>query len=461
MEEKCLTIITTYIASGVTDNSFIDQRIKILQESTIPSLIEQLNKNFIWCVYLDEMNNDPNSIKKIIKLLNKYKKMINIHIVKYKPILSNGSLCLHNRARSCSSKRFELYLRTIDYCDEKGYLKGVQFVSHLMLDDDDPILNTHIDWVSNKVYQLKDKIKQHENSNLPKGMIVINKNQYIFYLSQMALKKVKSTKALKGSCFIFYHISMIKEIKFHPYSILEKMENNTVYKDKYNIDSIILEDEPTWVYLRHHVSTSSYSKNYIVSNIIKSWQSEKDIVKVLKFYTHDRLKKLKETFRSEVKSRDIIEWKNFRNLDKKKILFIYSEIKKYKCCIDIPNFLKNNFDIFTIFLDDDAMNYEEIKKHDFYKKFSHCQSLSCKRGVNKGIVDNIKRFKPDYTIIFGDQDKMGHLRYYLRRNSYIHCTLNVKDGNHNIVNNKMKNMKTWDSNDYLKLYNILLKQLNI
>ena len=107
MTKDNIVFITTYIGSGVTDGSFLDQRMNILKYSTIPSLLAQTDKNFVWCVYLDELNNPKDKLDELVKLLESYDS-IKMHILKYKPFLSNGSLCVDNRARSFSTKRYEL-----------------------------------------------------------------------------------------------------------------------------------------------------------------------------------------------------------------------------------------------------------------------------------------------------------------------------------------------------------------
>ncbi len=449
MDNENFIIITTYVASGITNEEFINQRIQILKLSTIPSILQQNIKNFMWCIYLDEMNNPSHKLKELEDMLKKYSDKINIHIVKYKPILQDGSLCIDNRGRSCSTKRYELYLSTIKHCKDSGYLDNIKYITHLMLDDDDPILNNYTEWINNKVSEHKDKLDESD------GVIVINKCQYIFYLLQIQLISIISHKAMKGSGFIFYKKEQMEDIRFHPYSIEENVNSNFAYKKKYNIGCVAVQDPPTWVYFRHKLSTTKYSKDFIVSSVVDSWQGINKIVEIMNFYNSNNLKILKNSMHDEKKSSEIINWVKFRKLKKKKILFIFNDIKKYHNAAKFPHFLKNNFVVFTIFLDENV----NISKNNYLLKNSSNQILTSKNRVTKEFTNELLAFNPDFIVIFGDRIKMTRLKYYLKKKSYLCSIVDFKEKSHEFFGKNIGHVSRWRVQHYIILYKLLHQNL--
>lgn len=434
-------IITTYIGSGVSDPHFIDQRINILKYSTIPSILSQTEKNFIWCIYLDELNTPKQKIDELTNLFESFKKHINIHICNHKPILSDGSLCVDNRARSCSSKRYELYIESINYSKKNGYISdNTKYITHLMLDDDDPILKDHIKWINEKVIQFNNKLIDN------KAIIVINRNQYILYLDHMKLVNIESTKALKGSCFIFYPAENALNIKFHPYSIIETIENNGKYKEMYNISYETVMDPATWIYFRHKLSTSAYQKEFIINKNIKIIEGKESIVKQLEFYNAGKLDRLINSLKNENKSSELTLWRSTRDNEKKKLAIIVDDIKLYENALRFCIFLKHNFTINIITLD--SRTSELIKEHsNFFEKNMQVSDLA------NYYYATIK-LRPDYIFIFGKLD----LELPLKRHK--HCMLNDKNKTHKLFDTEIKNVLSWKRIDFMFIYNKLMHNLN-
>jgi len=434
-------LITTYIGSGVSDSSFIDQRINILKYSTIPSVLSQSEKNFIWCIYLDDLNTPMHKVDEMVNLFENYKKHINIHVCRHKPILSDGSLCIDNRARSCSSKRYELYLESINYCKKNGYINDqTRYITHLMLDDDDPILKHHIRWINEKVKQFNNKLSDN------KAVIVINRNQYILYLDHMKLVSINSNKALKGSCFLFYPTDMMIDVKFHPYSIIETIESNEKYKGMYNIGCEVVTDVPTWVYFRHQLSTSAYQKEFIINEQVMLIEGKEKIVKHLEFYGNGRLDQLVESLRRERRSSEIIVWRSTRDAERKRIVFLIDDLKLYENALRFCVFIKHNFVINIVSLDPNTST-DFIKQHSgFFEK-----NLQVSKD-NHAIT--VARLKPDYIFIFAKPEVETPFKRHK------HCFINNSHKTHRILDTEIKNISSWKRLDFMLLYNRLLNGLN-
>jgi hypothetical protein len=456
MENNNLVLITTFIGSGITDDAFLNQRIDILKYSTIPSLLNQNHKNFVWLVYLDEFNNSQNKIMSLYNLFNKYLDEINIHIVKYKPFLEDGSLCKENRARSCSTKRYELYKKSVDYCKLKGYLKNIKYISHIMLDDDDPILPNHITWINKNVNTYQDKL------NDSRGMIIINNKQYVFYINDLSLISVKSTKSLKGSCFVFYKIDNSHDIRFHPYSILESITGNVVYKTKYNIDYQVVEEPPSWIYFRHGLSTSPLSKSYIISAEYKKWSGLSNIIQRLPFYGNGNLVNLQKSLTTKKKSIELSRWMQFRNHDLKNILFIIDDLSKYETAIKLAVFLRHNFNIKCVIIDPIGSDNQYVKTHkDYFSKNTIIEELTPEKRVTKKIVDFVKSHNPSYTFVFANPKSYGRVIYYLKTTKIIHNFVDVENQNHKLFNTELKNIKFWNQYNFIDFYDLLITNLVI
>jgi hypothetical protein len=450
-----LVLITTYIGSGVNDNNFLDQRINILKYSTIPSLVRQSSKNFVWLVYLDEFNTNGPKIHEMCEFLKQYMKHIKIHICKHKPILKNDVLCIDNRARSCSSKKHDLYLQSLDYCEQKGYLKNINYVSHMMLDDDDPIRKTHIGWINNKVKKYHDQIKDKN------GMIVINRNQYIFYLNNMTLATIKSKKAMKGSGFVFYDIKNIRKIRFHPYAILETLESNKLYLEKYNISTNIVEDSPTWIYFRHHVSTSSYRKEFIIDNLITKVIGVNNVKKILGFYNKTtNLEKLSTLLKAQHRSSDIINWKIFRYKKRKNLLFVIDNITKYPQGLKLCNFLSNNFNVSLMVLNAKDRSHDLVKNHwNVLKDKTIFNDITINKGIDRSIMQSIEQNKGDHILLFGDTPGANRMSYHLNKKYAPISMFNKKKRINLLLGSNVRDVNKWDTKFFAKIYELLIMKM--
>lgn len=402
-----LIIISTYIASGVTESTIIDERISLLEYLTIPSLKNQTDTNFVWFIYLDKLNNPNDRFEKLKSCITKNAGNIKFFIFEYEPILHDGSLCVQNRGRSCSIKRGELYNLSVGHIDKLGLLKNIKTLAHVMLDDDDPVLPKYISDMNNNVQKYKNVLEKHY------GLIVVNLNQFVLYLNDLNLCKIESNKALKGPSYVIYDIKNMYNYRFHPYSILEDYGRNEVYLKKYDISLQIVKDEPTWVYLRHNCATSNYSKQFIINKGLDRIVGSNNIAKILNINPFN-LNKIFQSFKNRKKDKSLIKWVNTRNdADRNnKILFIIHDTKYLNIIHKLQKFLKNNYDITFV-------NNSNIPNTNLYLKIFYFH--------NANVPKNNKFL-------------------YIKDDEHIHKLF---------LNYNLPNIKTWDNSAFITLYKFL------
>ncbi len=451
-------IITTYVASGMSSQQFLDERLHIMQLSTGPSICSQTMKNFIWLIYFDKLNSPAASIQLFKDLLQKYKTEINVHIIEYEPFLVDGSLVLHNRARSCCKKRYSLYNEALNYCEKARLLEGKKYVAHTMLDDDDPILPHHIKWINKKMNLYRDDLSVH------KGAIIINKSQYLLYINELTAFDITSTKALKGCSFIFYKKENAATVNFHPYSILEPIPNNHAYLDKYGIKTHIVNDKPSWVYFRHKMSTSNYNKDYIVEKENNKYVGTTQICEIMSFYNVTRLMNLYKYLATPRKDDEVLSWVTFRKDKLKKVLFL---VEDYGADMNgrtgrafmFYNFMKNNFENCLIYYSDDT---RFIKKYNVNtKKLVHIEPS--KKDISGTITtalnpttlkSKLLEYEPTIIIVFGIRKTVELINSVLDTvgKKYIVINFDYEKRYHSINGRTIKGIQKWDNVVLMGMY---------